>query len=146
MTPRPLLRPRLHPSPVRPSFRPSRLPDRRFQKLSVTTGPRPDRLPGSMTVCIAAKSDGLGVIVTVSDMMLADDVGAMDVADIKTAELLWSDSRGSRSRWFCLYSGKPAIFDDLSNHIKEALAAAPDREWSSSELMREVENAYDAVI
>ena len=42
--------------PVRPPFRPSPLPDRRFQKRPVTTLARPGTLPGSMTVCIAAAS------------------------------------------------------------------------------------------
>jgi hypothetical protein len=102
-----------------------------------------------MTVCIAAKSDRLGVIVTVSDTMLSDDVGAMDVADFKTDQLLWNDSNDKgeySSQWFCLYSGRPVIFGDLSSHIKRALAVTTDHTWSASELMHEVENAYDAVI
>lgn len=96
-----------------------------------------------MTVCIAAMSDTLGVIVTMTDLMISSNEGAMDGADTKVAHLL---GNGPWSRWFCFYSGLPGVFDDLADYIRRALAVAPDYPWSKAELMSVVANAYDEII
>ena len=95
-----------------------------------------------MTVCIAAINEADHAIVTVNDTMLADDTGAVDFADFKLAWLVHDDRRGVS--WRCLYAGLPTVFRTVTEHVQAAIGNSLAR--SCAEVMRAVENAYDAVI
>lgn len=132
-----------YPSPGLPHRQPSRpfpSPGRRFQKRPMTRRTQPDRLSGSMTVCIAAIASG--AIVAVNDMMLANETGATELADVKNTWLVDDDDRGTS--WFCLYSGDPTLFQVLTWHIQAAVGHSPA--VSLAGMKSAVENAYDALI
>jgi hypothetical protein len=102
-----------------------------------------------MTVCIAAMNadigTGVGVIVTVNDMLLSDNSSAVETADEKTARLV-GHPLDTWSPWFCLYAGDPTVFRELTAHIRTALTSIPIDSLSSGHVLTAVQNAYDAVI
>jgi hypothetical protein len=97
--------------PVRPSFRPVPLPDRRFQKRPMTTEPRQSRLFDPMTVCIGYISPKHHAIISVTDTMLSDDVSSSDLAAVKLYTLVKSGA------WLCMYAGLPTEFWELLQHL-----------------------------
>jgi len=80
-------------------------------------------------------------IVTVNDMMLANETGAIDQADIKTTWLVDDDNRGTS--WFCLYAGDPTVYKMLTWHIQSAIGHSPA--VSLADMKVAAENAYDAM-
>src|SRR6266446_1850807 len=125
--------------PIRSPFPPSTRPvDRRFQKRPVTTSRRPDRLLGSMTVCIAAVSRTLHRVVTVSDRKIATDTSSVDDAIFK-----W---RQSPVGWHCLFSATHiSRFESIWNRIQTHLFAGDLANKITVENMAKViESAYRA--
>jgi proteasome subunit B (beta)-like protein len=92
-----------------------------------------------MTVCIGAISSTLGVIVTVSDMMLSTDTDSVEAAEVKFDTIV----RGPRP-WVCLYAGDPTAFDELRTQIQTKLV--PARRRTCRDVMRVAEEAYEALI
>lgn len=140
MTPPSLLRPSQRPShglpprqPVRPSFRPVPLPDRRFQKRPVTTSPRPHTLPSSMTVCIAFASSRLKKIITVSDMKIETQTSSMEEAMVK-----W---RHSQFGWHCLFATSTDIsrFESIWKRFNDVL-----KSHGHAIAVADVENAIES--
>jgi len=68
-----------------------------------------------MTVCIAALHQKSRAIVTVSDMMLADDYSSHD----EDAAKFWPIT----NRWYCLFADRPSAFGPVLRKTAEDLSA-----------------------
>lgn len=100
---------------------------------------KPRRNESEMTVCIAAISVPLNVIVTVSDTMLSNDTESTDGAMAKFFPIA--------KRWGCLFAGNPTAAEELTNHIRTSFGGIKPQSSPPSypEMIASVENAYRAM-
>jgi hypothetical protein len=91
-----------------------------------------------MTVCIAAIHRPSGAIVTVSDMMLADDYVSRERGVVKFFPLTQSP------RWYCLYSDSSSAVSPVQRHAFILLSAVESPDIDDVKLA--VERAYQIEI
>lgn len=101
------------------------------------------KLPRRMTVCIAAipvAGPRDTCIVTVSDMMLSNDVSSVEVATFKCKPL------GASKHWWCMYSGDPSEYEELERRTNSHLSKLSPQALDVAAVMAAVESAYDETI
>jgi len=86
-----------------------------------------------VTVCIAAKSNSLGAIVAVSDMMFSNDERSIEGASAKFASLV-------PGQWFCWFAGDPTVFAELRRRTCQKFEEAQTA--NLPDLLTAIEEAY----